>query len=391
MKKINEGLLNEESREAFLQEIRLLSSLRHVNLVKVYGACDSPTKGLFLFVELCTGSWRERLDDAAPIAPRTLVSVLRGVAAGMCYLHEKGIVHRDLKAANVLLRGARGEDDAEYPVVSDMGLARYVDKDGPAMTVRGTTWVMAPEMLRNGRYDATIDIFAFGVLIAESITRLEAEDIPRTKRFLVDWADLQTDVHITAATADRRMCYDRLLALAVDCCVDEPTERPSFARVVERLEEHAAQLRAEAGEDVLASMSKTAPAALPGASSETDLSPAGKTAASPATAEPAQPPQETGAAVGRPQPAGLFGRLWRCFSRKPSAAALAAAASAATPPHEARLAETMDLAPSGSGARTSSFRKEDTLELTVPLDMTRPLARRSDELSGKGDMRAATL
>lgn len=248
VKMINEKLLSAECRAAFLREIRLLSSLRHANLVKVYGACDSPSRGLCLFVELCAGSWRARLSEPEPIAPATLVSVLRGVAAGMAYLHRKGIVHRDLKSANVLLRGARAEDDAEFAVVSDMGLARYVDVGGPAMTVCGTAWVMAPEMLAHGRYDALpCDVFAFGVLIAESVTRLDAEEVPRTGRFLVSWAELAQHAAVQAATGRRRACYERLLDLAAECCVHAPASRPRFAALVETLGCHAAQLRDEPG------------------------------------------------------------------------------------------------------------------------------------------------
>jgi serine/threonine protein kinase len=240
VKRINKGLLTEESRAAFLQEIKLLSSLRHANLVKVYGACDSPQQGIFLFIELCSGSWRDRLEQQAPISPQVQVSVLRGIANGMAYLHEKGIVHRDLKTANVLLR-TRKETDPDYVVVSDMGLARYVDKGGQ-MTIRGTVWIMAPEMLRHEKYDGAVDVFSFGVLIAESLTRLDAEDIPRTSKYLIDWDELRTNSALQSLDPVADACHSRLLEIATACCQREPSSRPSFKELVVQLEAEAAQL-----------------------------------------------------------------------------------------------------------------------------------------------------
>ena len=197
--------------------------------------CESASDGSVLLVELCASSWRARLDDEKPISPLALVSVLRSVAAGMAYLHDKGIVHRDLKAANVLLRAAKGELDGEYACVSDMGLARHVDRDG-RMSVRGTTWVMAPEMLRGAQWDGQIDVFAFGLLVIESVTRLDAEDIPRTAAFLVDWAELGAHPAAGSAEPARAALYRMLLALAADCCAAEPASRPPFSALAQSLE-----------------------------------------------------------------------------------------------------------------------------------------------------------
>lgn len=238
-KRIKSSLLAESAQAAaFLQEVRLLSSLRHANVVKVFGVCpETEADGCVLFVELCAGSWRQRLDRPEPIAPLALASVLRSVAAGMAYLHAKGIVHSDLKGENVLLRAHRTETDEEFACVSDMGLARHVDLQGGRMTVRGTCWVMAPEMLRGSEaWDGRADVFAFGLLILESLTRLGAEDIPRTASFLVDWPQLRQHVAAASGGAQASPFDEALLALAVECCAAEPDARPSFLSLADRLE-----------------------------------------------------------------------------------------------------------------------------------------------------------
>jgi len=347
---------------------------------KVYGACDSPSRGLFLFVELCAGSWRERLDDAEPIPPRVLVSVLRGVAAGMAYLHDKGVVHRDLKAANVLLRAAKDELDDAYPVVSDMGLARHVAMDGK-MTVRGTTWVMAPEMLRHGTYDAAVDIFSYGILIGESVTRLDAEDVPRTKRFLVDWDELRTEGAIALAAGARGRCYERLLSLAADCSVDEPSARPRFGVVVDRLRAHAAELAAEPADDETTSGApgSRAVAAVAATVSAVTLEVDADALDAPVAAD-------LSAAVPPDRAPGVLTRLaWLarscclCFWRERPQ--LASDASAAPPPSPLKPAAPTDKsgAPTASDAhlaRISSFQKSaldqgDTFQMTLSVPAMR--------------------
>ncbi len=154
-----------------LQEARLMAQLSHPNVVRVYDvgvysrrdlglaarrdALGIPTPGVFLVMELMTGgSLRELIRRRASY--REVMPRLLECARGICAAHDKGIVHRDFKPANVLL----GEDGQAR--VADFGLATSLDAasgDGRA----GTPAFMAPEQLRGGPADARSDQYAFAL------------------------------------------------------------------------------------------------------------------------------------------------------------------------------------------------------------------------------------
>lgn len=141
-------------------EARLGGLLRHVNLVDVYEVGvdgDVP----YLAMELCPGG---SLAARAPLPPRAVVEVGLQVADALSYAHEElGLVHLDLKPANLLLQGATVK-------VADLGGAR---KGGVADgRVRGTLGYLAPEVLARAAVDGRTDIWALGVVLRELATGL---------------------------------------------------------------------------------------------------------------------------------------------------------------------------------------------------------------------------
>uniref|UniRef100_A0A0D9WZX2 Protein kinase domain-containing protein n=1 Tax=Leersia perrieri TaxID=77586 RepID=A0A0D9WZX2_9ORYZ len=128
-------------------ELVLVAKLQHKNLVRLLGICVEDLL-----------DWRRRLN------------IINGIARGLQYLHEESrlkIIHRDLKASNVLL-------DSEYnPKISDFGLARlFGDDQSQDVTnhVMGTYGYMSPEYAMRGHYSIKSDVFSFGVLILEIVT-----------------------------------------------------------------------------------------------------------------------------------------------------------------------------------------------------------------------------
>jgi len=275
VKKVHEGLVNAEAHDLFLKEAQLMSSVRHPNVIRVFGGCVSPSAGLHLFMELCEGAWRDRLNNAAtavgsdadqgeaaaaeeayaargrvrsgPLDALVTAHVLRCVARGLAHLHRQGIVHRDVKTENIMLRDTSELDD-EYAAIGDMGLARYAGQATEQMTVRGTTWIMAPEMLQGRPYNKAVDVFSYGVCMVESLTLLLAEDVPRTNRFLVDWAavwqcerivksgarplgSVEVGAGVDSADGAEETNVARLLDIAASCCREDPDARPSFEAV----------------------------------------------------------------------------------------------------------------------------------------------------------------
>ncbi|KAK3140822.1 hypothetical protein QOZ80_5AG0406310 [Eleusine coracana subsp. coracana] len=158
--------------QQFFNEVRMVSQVQHKNLVKLVGCSVEGPESLLVYEYLCNTSLDHYLFDAFKknaLDWERRFEIVLGTAEGLSYLHsasEIRIVHRDIKASNILL------DERFRPKIADFGLARnFMDDQSHLSTgLAGTFGYMAPEYIIHGQLTEKADIYSYGVLVLEIIT-----------------------------------------------------------------------------------------------------------------------------------------------------------------------------------------------------------------------------
>ncbi|KAI5332179.1 hypothetical protein L3X38_022308 [Prunus dulcis] len=235
------SVASHQGKSQFVTEIATISSVQHRNLVKLYGCCIEGTQRILVYEYLENKSLDQALfgrNDLHLDWP-TRFNILLGTARGLAYLHEESrprIVHRDVKASNILL-------DAELsPKISDFGLAKlYDDKKTHISTrVAGTIGYLAPEYAMRGHLTEKADVFGFGVVALEIISGRPNSDnnLDPEKIYLLEWAWTLHENDQSLGLVDPRLTeFDendatRLIKAALLCTQASPMMRPSMSRVV---------------------------------------------------------------------------------------------------------------------------------------------------------------
>jgi eukaryotic-like serine/threonine-protein kinase len=162
---------SEDSAERFEREARIGASLNHPNLVGVYDiAADD--EAVTMIMEYVEGGTLADAIRGGPLETDRALEILRGVAAGLDHAHSQGVVHRDVKPANVLL-GADGRVK-----VADLGIARAteVTQITRTGTVLGTPSYMAPEQLERSAPSPATDVYALATVGFEALTARKARE-----------------------------------------------------------------------------------------------------------------------------------------------------------------------------------------------------------------------
>ncbi|MED6119394.1 Cold-responsive protein kinase 1 [Stylosanthes scabra] len=243
-------VLSAESRQGvkeFLTEINVISEIEHENLVKLYGCCVERNNRILVYNYLENASLAQSLlvGDHTNLLfnwqTRRKISI--GVARGLAFLHEEvrpHIVHRDIKASNILL------DRDLTPKISDFGLAKLIPANMTHVSTRvaGTLGYLAPEYAIGGKLTRKADIYSFGVLLMEVVcgTCNVNSRLPMEEQFLLErtW-DLYernelvalVDITLNGKFDAEQAC--RFLKIGLLCTQDSPRLRPSMSSVVKML------------------------------------------------------------------------------------------------------------------------------------------------------------
>ncbi|KAG6392752.1 hypothetical protein SASPL_146978 [Salvia splendens] len=235
---------------AFQREVEMISVAVHRNLLRLIGFCTTPTERLLVYPFMQNLSVASRLRELKPGDPvldwPSRKRVALGTARGLEYLHEHcnpKIIHRDVKAANVLL------DEHFEAVVGDFGLAKLVDvrKTNVTTQVRGTMGHIAPEYLSTGKSSEKTDVFGYGILLLEIVTGQRAIDFSRLEEeddvLLLDHVKkLQREKRLDAIV-DQNLSrnynieeVEMMIQVALLCTQGSPEDRPAMSEVVRMLE-----------------------------------------------------------------------------------------------------------------------------------------------------------
>ncbi|KAL8199538.1 hypothetical protein R6Q57_013106 [Mikania cordata] len=235
---------------AFQREVEMISVAVHRNLLRLIGFCTTPTERLLVYPYMHNLSVAYRLRELKPgeaiLDWATRKRVALGTARGLEYLHEHcnpKIIHRDVKAANVLL-----DEDFEA-VVGDFGLAKLVDvrKTNVTTQVRGTMGHIAPEYLSTGKSSERTDIFGYGIMLLEIVTGQRAIDFSRLEEeddvLLLDHVKKLEREKRLDAIVDRNLNkkynmeeVEMMIKVALLCTQGSPEDRPAMSEVVRMLE-----------------------------------------------------------------------------------------------------------------------------------------------------------
>ncbi|KAJ2095233.1 kinase that interacts with cdc31p, partial [Coemansia sp. S100] len=176
------NLDNEDDFSDMQREINLLSQLRSPHIAQYYGSFVESSR-MWIIMEYASGGSIHKLMQAGPVEEKYTSSIMYGVLLALEYLHSSGIMHRDIKAANILVT------DEGVVQLCDFGVARQVmQASAKSYSFVGTPYWMAPEVIQKGQvYDFKADIWSLGITAYEIATGVPpyAEEDPKRALFLI--------------------------------------------------------------------------------------------------------------------------------------------------------------------------------------------------------------
>lgn len=239
---------SKQGNREFVNEIGMISALQHPNLVKLYGCCIEGNQLLLVYEYMENNSLARALfgseENQLNLDWPTRRKICIGIARGLAYLHEESrlkIVHRDIKATNVLL------DMNLNPKISDFGLAKLDEEENTHISTRiaGTLGYMAPEYALRGYLTDKADVYSFGIVALE-IASGKSNTNYKPKEdciYLLDWAYVLQEKGELLELVDPKLESEfnkdeamGMITVGLLCTNASPTLRPRMSAVLSMLE-----------------------------------------------------------------------------------------------------------------------------------------------------------
>ncbi|CAB4276313.1 unnamed protein product [Prunus armeniaca] len=242
---------SKQGNREFVNEIGMISALKHPNLVRLYGCCIEGNQLLLVYEYMENNSLAHSLfgqeKGILKLDWPTRQKICVGIARGLAFMHEEStlkIVHRDIKTTNILL------DRDLNPKISDFGLAKLNEEEKSHISTRvaGTIGYMAPEYALWGHLTDKVDVYGFGVVALELVSGKNNIKYRPNENYvcLLDWAFVLQQKGNLMELVDPKLGSEfnkeeamRMIKVALLCTNPSPALRPSMSAVVSMLEGRA--------------------------------------------------------------------------------------------------------------------------------------------------------
>ncbi|XP_058736474.1 receptor-like protein kinase FERONIA [Vicia villosa] len=247
IKRLKQG--SQQGANEFMNEIELLSQLRHIHLVSLVGYCNDDTEMILVYEFMQHGTLSEYLygSNNKKLPWKLRLEILLGAARGLRYLHaevKQKIIHRDVKSTNILL------DEKWVAKVSDFGLSKVgpmgISTIHVSTMVKGSVGYLDPEYYMLERLTLKSDVYSFGVVLLEVLCARPplVRDMDKKTASLALWFQRCYDEGVAIEQIVDPFLRDSIPSgclkcycdLALSCLHDDGTQRPSMSQVVRELE-----------------------------------------------------------------------------------------------------------------------------------------------------------
>jgi serine/threonine protein kinase len=239
LKRVSKG--SKQGVKEYASEVKIISRLRHRNLVQLIGWCHERGELLLIFEFMPNGSLDSHLfTEESLLIWETRYKVAQGLASSSLYLHEEWeqcVVHRDIKSSNIML------DSNFNAKLGDFGLARLVDhlKGSQTTVLAGTMGYMAPECVTTDNASKKSDVYSFGIVALEIACGRKPikTTAPQDQVVLVEWVWELYGIGKVLEAADPRLDGDfdeqqmeRLMIVGLWCAHPDRNLRPSIREII---------------------------------------------------------------------------------------------------------------------------------------------------------------
>ncbi|XP_026285227.1 serine/threonine-protein kinase Nek8-like [Frankliniella occidentalis] len=220
--------LNEDEKKATLNEVRVLSKLKHPNVVAYFDNFVQDASVKIVMEYANKGSLHDliQVQDGKLIQQDEILQMFTQIVEGLYYIHSQKVLHRDLKTHNIFVSHEPSVYSMPILKIGDFGISKVLTSQSKASTVLGTPSYLSPELCQGQMYDERSDIWALGCILYEMLTLKKAFEAPTLASLVMKIIHGQvTPIDRTKYSAGMEQLLHTLLRIS-------PLDRPTAAMLL---------------------------------------------------------------------------------------------------------------------------------------------------------------